>query len=384
MLATVSTARAQWQLTTLACRSLTASAQAALTRLRAAMQVLVLALALLFLALVWFGLDAARNLCLGQGGLFQASVLAIAAAVCAVLARPHAPQMPEIAALPGGRWLLLGTETSLATVAGSVVFAPVLAGLFWATAEAPGPGTVVRGLALLVGLWAMSWAALAGRGWQGVAVCALGVAAALATAVADTRMAALAVVSLVLVAPWCAARPRPSPARRMARSWPGWPGLLLQLLCLRPGELGLRLVLATAATGLGLLWVAEWLPGERAAGLVVVAGAAGLASNGLVHLEAEFRAERSELLAALPVSEGRWLLAAFAVPFGLQSVVVGGGAAVLLLLGSPPAAVGVASVMALAAAAAALGIARIYPENGGLVGMLLPLLAARAVGAVQS
>jgi hypothetical protein len=189
---------------------------------------------------------------------------------------------------------------------------------------------------------------------------------------------------LVLAVPGLAMRIPPSVPSATGRIGRGWTGILVHILSERPIEAPLRLFVAAGLAASGGWWLAGWQPSERPSGIVLVVGLAGLAVNGLVHLTTDFRATRSELVTALPVSDLRWRVLAYAAPLTVQGLAVAALATLAVVWGSPPLGIGMAVGIALAVALGSLRLLEAYPDNGGVVAAIVPVFAARGVAAVCS
>jgi len=378
------TMRAARLVTQLGRRSMVQTAQARLARLTAAMPVLILLCGLSLVLLVWWSIDGVRALCSGSGDLLSGLPVGLATVLVAVCARSCVPGMSELRALPGGAVILLLAGLGWATIVSRPVLVLALAGCGWALATGAGPEALLRGAALLGGMIATTWAIMVGRSWPGWSILGLGVACVGASAVAHLTVTACVLALLVLAVPGLAMRIPPSVPSATGRIGRGWTGILVHILSERPIEAPLRLFVAAGLAASGGWWLAGWQPSERPSGMVLVVGLAGLAVNGLVHLTTDFRATRSELVTALPVSDLRWRVLAYAAPLTVQGLAVAALATLAVVWGSPPLGIGMAVGIALAVALGSLRLLEAYPDNGGVVAAIVPVFAARGVAAVCS
>jgi len=308
----------------------------------------------------------------------------LATVLLAGCARSCVPGMSELRALPGGAHMLLLAGLGWATCVSSPIIVLALAGLGWALTSGAGPEALLRGVALLGGIISITWAIMIGRSWPGWSILGLGVVSVFTSAVPNPLVAACVLVLLGIALPVLALRIPPSFPMSTGRIGRGWAGVLLHILHERPAEALLRLLVAVGLAVSGGWWLAGWQPLERPPGLVLVAGLAGLAVNGLVHHMTDFRAARNELLTALPISDLRWSVLSYAVPLVFQGLAVGALAMLAVMLGSSPLGIGLAIVIALAVALSSLRLLEAYPDNGGVIAAVIPFIAVRGVAAVCS
>ena len=264
------------------------------------------------------------------------------------------------------------------------VLALTLAGIGWALAVGAGLEAALRGAALLGGIISITWSIMVGRSWPGWSILGLGVASFAASAVANPLPTICILLLLTMALPFLALRIPPSFTSPTGRIGHGWAGVLMHILHERPGEALLRLLVAVSLAASGGWWLAGWQPTERPPGLVLVAGLCGLAIHGLVHLATDFRASRSELLTALPISDLRWSVLTYAAPLAFQGLAIGALAILAVGLGSPLLGTALAVGIALAVSLGSLRLLEVYPDNGFLVAAVIPVIAARGVAAVCS
>jgi hypothetical protein len=370
--------------TQLGLRFMVQTAQSRLARLNATMHLLQAAFGLLLICLAWWSIDGVRAWCGGSGDPLSGLPIGLVTVILAVCARSCVPGMAELRALPGGAVILLLAGFGWATIVSAPVLVLVLAGCGWAWAAGAGLEAVLRGAALLGGIISITWAIMAGRSWPGWSILGLGIASFAASAAPSLTVTACVLASLVIALPGLAMRIPPSVSSLTGRIGRGWAGILLHILSERPLEVPLRLLIAAGLAASGGWWLAGWQPSVLPSGMVLVAGLAGLAVNGLVHLTTDFRATRSELLTALPVSDLRWRVLAYAVPLTVQGLTVGILTILAVGLGSPPLGIGLAVGIALAVALSSLRLLEAYPDNGGMVAALFPVIAARLAGVICS
>ena len=370
--------------TQLGLRFMVQTAQSRLARLNATMHLLQAAFGLLLICLAWWSIDGVRAWCGGSGDPLSGLPIGLVTVILAVCARSCVPGMAELRALPGGAVILLLAGLGWATIVSAPVLVLVLVGCGWAWAAGAGLEAVLRGAALLGGIISITWAIMVGRSWPGWSILSLGVASLVTSAVSNLTIAASVLALLVIALPGLAMRIPPSVPSATGRIGRGWAGILLHILRERPVEVQLRLLIAAGLAASGGWWLASWQPSERPPGMVLVAGLAGLAVNGLVHLTTDFRAARSELLTALPVSDLRWRVLAYAAPLTVQGLAVAILATLAVVWGSPPLGIGLAVGIALAVALSSLRLLEAYPDNGGVVAAIVPVFAARGVAAVCS
>ena len=159
--------------------------------------------------------------------------------------------------------------------------------------------------------------------------------------------------------------------------------ILLQMCMSRSSEMVLRCVVAVGVLCCGIAWLYGCDPAIRPVGLVLVSGLAALGTYGCVHTAKEFRTERNELFAALPISAGRWTMTACCIPAAMLLFHILVLATVLVASGTSSLLVGAEAAISLATGILSLVVVYLYPENGIVIAAILLIAAIRIGGAIR-
>jgi hypothetical protein len=365
-------------------RSFLQSLRAWIVQMANAIPILFLAFGMLVLSFVGTAVAAARSACAESADPTTVIGSVAFILVYTFMLRCHVPMLPELRALPGGDRFRVPAEVVLACLVAAPMLGVAMVGVAWAWVTQPGVAVAVRGLVLVLALFMVCWASLAKRGSAVVGGVVAGILALASLAFPGMAAPACAAVLLIAALALLVRLPPASPTGGNSTWRPRIGGMLVDVCSNRQPEIVLRCVVAASLFCIGAFWVSGWGPIERPAGLVLVAGFAVLPTYGCLRIIYEYRCERSELVASLPISEVRWAIIACSIPIVLHVLFLVALVAVLSTHGSAPAWIVFAAIVSLVGGLVSLWFSYVYLGNGMFMAVMVTILATRVVGAVQA